>query len=363
MTELNQSHSKYSEELGDLSHSLSESDKRSKRETGRRMFGAGTLAVAATLTPGIAMAEDQPDNSATDFSKLNSGITESYNVPVYSSPQVLFENDSLSILSPVSGMVEQISPESTEDPAVTPALTSEPTPTPTAEKPDRYYRINLSDRDNRFQPNGRDCVSTTVVNMLNDIAEKGHKGPGFDWKVNTSNSAIYEVRQFAREHDTMYGGVGSNEIGMRDALNYFGWGPYKDPEKRVYEVRRFKNKKKAIKAIAKAIFRTKRPAALITWHGKHVEEISGAVIYGQNPKESNDIRVKKLRVNDPWPGDYSRNRLKTRWQMMHNYTTGFTRYFETDGLMRDEYPEYPKQGKKPTWRYAYNKFVALIPQK
>src|SRR5215217_2051320 len=93
------------------------------------------------------------------------------------------------------------------------------------------------------------CVPASTMMMLNMISLGGTGGRGFVWRtyrrkdnVTDRNDLRDMVSIFAweRAHDTIVSTArGTDAHGWRNGLNWYGWGSYQDPAKRVYEDRRF----------------------------------------------------------------------------------------------------------------------------
>ena len=66
-----------------------------------------------------------------------------------------------------------------------------------------------------------------------------------------------------------------------------------------YEIDRAPTLKRAIRMAAKAIRVTGRPAGLVVWRGAHAWVMSGFKATG-DPAFSNDYKIEKAIVSDPW---------------------------------------------------------------
>ena len=81
---------------------------------------------------------------------------------------------------------------------------------------------------------------------------------------------------WARAHDTLEGGSGSDPHGWRNTLNYYGWGSGALLEgKRVYEDASYKTYAGAVKAAVRAVIKTRKPVGVLAWAGRHAQMITG----------------------------------------------------------------------------------------
>ncbi|MGD8485112.1 MAG: hypothetical protein PVH07_00610, partial [Chloroflexota bacterium] len=87
---------------------------------------------------------------------------------------------------------------------------------------------------------------------------------------------------------------GLHGLGLTDwaeLLNENGYGPY--------EVDRAPTRKLAIRKAARAVRLTGRPAGLVVWRGAHAWVMSGFEATA-DPAFSNDFKVRKVYIQDPW---------------------------------------------------------------
>lgn len=129
----------------------------------------------------------------------------------------------------------------------------------------------------RYQdPNMYACTSTSTMDMLNFIALARTGGTGFRWTPTTSGAARDSILAWERTHDTLAGGNGSDPHGVRNALNYFGWGSgTMKAGYRVYDDISFSTFDGAVKRAVRAMAQTRKPVAILAWAGKHMQMLVG----------------------------------------------------------------------------------------
>jgi hypothetical protein len=218
----------------------------------------------------------------------------------------------------------------------------------------------------RYQdPNWYACTSTSVMDMLNFTAIAKTGGPGFSWTVKLGSAARDSILAWARAHDTLEGGNGSDPHGWRNALNYYGWGSGAlGASTRVYDDRSFVSYDNAIKSVVRSLIRFRKPAGIVAWAGRHAQMITGYDGLVGNPfaKDSsgnytNAFSVAALFVTDPLASQgmvnarISYNTLKSS----SNAKVRFTPYLETDSPYDDPYTS----GTKPARDEWYGKWVTI----
>src|SRR2546423_8305546 len=129
----------------------------------------------------------------------------------------------------------------------------------------------------RYQdPNMYACTSTSAMDMVNFIAIAGTGGSGFNWAPSLSGAARDSILTWERTHDTLAGGNGSDPHGVRNALNYYGWGAgYLRAGYRIYEDLSFSTYDGAVKRAVRALVQTHKPVAILAWAGRHMQMMVG----------------------------------------------------------------------------------------
>ena len=153
------------------------------------------------------------------------------------------------------------------------------------------------------------CVAASTMIMLNMIALAGTGGNGFIWRTYRRKDNLTDrndlrdmVSIFAweRAHDTIVSTArGTDPHGWRNGLDWYGWGSYQVPAKRVYEDLRFGTFDNAVKAAVRAIARFGKPVGMIGWAGRHAQVLHGYTVVGANPRLSNDFVVTSVVLSDP----------------------------------------------------------------
>ena len=129
----------------------------------------------------------------------------------------------------------------------------------------------------RFQdPYYSACTATSAMDTLNFISYRKTGGTGFVWGASRSGTRLQSMLSWARAHDTLEGGSGSDPHGWRNTLNYYGWGSGALLEgKRVYEDASYKTYAGAVKAAVRAVIKTRKPVGVLAWAGRHAQMITG----------------------------------------------------------------------------------------
>jgi hypothetical protein len=220
----------------------------------------------------------------------------------------------------------------------------------------------------RYQdPNYYACTATSTMDVLNFIALSGRGGVGFRWKAALSDSTRDSILAWERTHDTLAGGNGSDPHGIRNALNYYGWGSgtlmagY-----RVYDDVSFWTYDGAVKGAVRAMVRARKPVVLLAWAGQHAQMMVGYYGLVGDPfaknslgRYTNAFSVGGFYLADPLksqafvnkPISYSTLRFTT------NPKFQYRPYLETDSPYDDPY----SPGIKPARDEWYNRFVIVAP--
>jgi len=153
----------------------------------------------------------------------------------------------------------------------------------------------------RYQdPNYAACTATSALVMLNLIALNQNGGAGFSWVPRWGNAAVDSILAWERTHDTLAGGSGSDPHGWRNALNYYGWGSaaMTDSAKRMYDDLEYTTYDGAVHAAIRAIARYRMPVGILGWAGGHAQVMTGYVVDGDNPAESDAFTVRYVFLSD-----------------------------------------------------------------
>jgi len=250
--------------------------------------------------------------------------------------------------------------------APTPAPTALPTPVLAPTPTD--WSLNLYNSDGvRYQnPDGEACTAATVETALNLASLDGQQPPY--WSPSTSYATEEELFRYERAHMTMPSDVpGSDPHGVRNALNYFGWGSmvagvYTDVAPSAFGA--------AAKAIVSSIARTRKPAIVFVMAGGHTQLVTGYTVHGSNPATSDSFTIVGIYLTDPLLGFLSLTGGNgvtqtfaavhmNSWVSLRDWRYGpvavrFSEYWQKDSWMRD-----PIDGKvgRNEW---YGRFVAVI---
>jgi hypothetical protein len=141
------------------------------------------------------------------------------------------------------------------------------------------------------------CVAASVQTMIN-IIEPGRP----DVSRRTQRRLHFQGRRLDQDDDAYWRRLmgearwrkGLHGLGLTDwaeLLNANGYGPY--------EVDRAETRKQAIRKAARAVRLTGRPAGLVVWRGAHAWVMSGFDATA-DPAFTNEFKVKKVFIQDPW---------------------------------------------------------------
>jgi hypothetical protein len=222
----------------------------------------------------------------------------------------------------------------------------------------------------RYQdPNPYACTSTSAMDVLNFIALAGTGGAGFHWTPTLSYKVRDSILAWERTHDTLAGGYGSDPHGLRNALNFFGWGNAAVWQGyRVYDDASFSTYDTAVKSIVRAIARTHKPAILLAWAGRHVQMVTGYYGLTGDPfaRDSmglyaNTFTVEGLYLSDPLYSQAWVNKpiSSTALNTTTNLKMRFRRYWETDSPYDDPYTPGIRRAKDE-W---YGRWVTVLPMR
>lgn len=221
----------------------------------------------------------------------------------------------------------------------------------------------------RYQdPNMYACTSTAAIDMLNFIALHKTGGPGFVWKPTLSGATRDYMLYWARVHDTLPGGHGSDPHGWRNLLNVFGWGAsaaWAGPT-RVYDDRSYGAFESAMRDTVRALAATKKPVGLLYWSGSHVVIVTGYYGLSGDPfakdtagNYTNTFVAAGFYLTDP----LSKNKMTSKavpWSTMkwsNDNRLRFKPYYQTDSTLDDPYTPGVRRSRDE-W---YRRFVVILP--
>jgi hypothetical protein len=220
----------------------------------------------------------------------------------------------------------------------------------------------------RFQdPNPYACTSTSAMDVLNFIAIRGMGGSGFRWQVTLSGATRDGILAWERTHDTLAGGNGSDPHGLRNALNYYGWGSQAlYAGYRTFDDYSFSSYDGAVKSVVRALIRTRKPAAILAWAGRHVQMVTGYYGLSGDPfakdslgRYTNAFTVAGFYLSDPLYSQAWVNRAiaYSTLKSTGNLKMRFRPYIETDSPYDDPYTA----GTRPARDEWYGRWVVVMP--
>ena len=220
----------------------------------------------------------------------------------------------------------------------------------------------------RYQdPNFSACTSTSVMDMLNFIALQKQGGANFRWQVTTSGAGRDSILAWERSHDTLYGGTGSDPHGLRNALNFYGWGS--DAlwaGQRAYDDFAFGSYHDAVKAAVRAMARYRKPVAILAWRGRHAQMLTGYYGLSGDPyatspdgRFTNAFTVAGVYLTDPLKADAWVHKPISYASLQSTSDSRFRygSYVETDSPYDDPYTPGTRRSRDE-W---YAKWVIVAP--
>jgi hypothetical protein len=127
------------------------------------------------------------------------------------------------------------------------------------------------------------CLPAAMQTMVN-IMEPG--------KADTTRRTQDRLYRLARRYSTdRLDGKGAEPVGWAKALEHLGYGDW--------EVRAFRTRGQAVKAAAKALRMTGRPAGMLTWRGAHSWVMSGFRATA-DPALTDRFQVTSIVIQDVW---------------------------------------------------------------
>jgi hypothetical protein len=220
----------------------------------------------------------------------------------------------------------------------------------------------------RYQdPNMYACTSTSAMDMLNFIALRGVGGRGFRWGVTLSGATRDSILAWERTHDTLAGGNGSDPHGLRNALNYYGWGSNAlEARSRIYDDASFATYDGAVKSAVRAMISFRKPVAALAWAGRHVQMLVGYYGLSGDPfardsfgRFTNQFTVGGFYLADPLQSQKMVNVAVPYavFKSSANLKLRFQPYYQTDSPYDDPYTS----GTRPSKDEWYGKFVLVAP--
>ncbi len=196
------------------------------------------------------------------------------------------------------------------------------------------------------------CTAAAAMIMLNATAYRHAGGDEFRWTAtrvkndpNPSNGHdMTSILWFERTHDTLSAlGSGSDGHGWRNALN--AYGSLTDPTHWIYDDLEFTSYDAAVHAAVRAIARFGMPVGILAWAGGHAQVMTGYVVDGEDPAESDAFTVRYLYLSDPLYKDHYVNvKVSNATFKSGTWRIRFQAYRETDSPYDDPL--------KPGWRLS-----------
>ena len=158
----------------------------------------------------------------------------------------------------------------------------------------------------RFQnPDMKACVSAATMTTLNTVyftaattsAVKANR-TAMTWRPTIRPRDQRLIERWARAHMTMpIEKDGSDVHGLRNAINYYGWGSERTGAYADYAYATFNS---AMKAVVWEIASSNEPVVILTQNGGHLMVITGYSVTGVDPRTgSTDFTVNGLYATDP----------------------------------------------------------------
>jgi hypothetical protein len=219
-------------------------------------------------------------------------------------------------------------------------------------------------------PNVYACASTAAQDMLNFIGLHHTGGNGFDWTPDVSGKTRDYLLYWARVHDTMSGGHGTDPHGWRNLLNSFGWGPeavWAGPD-RVYDDRAYGTFEGAMDDTVRALVKTGKPVGLLGRAGGHALMVTGYYGLSGDPFAKDDagnytnaFTLSGFYITDPLGSAKMVSRAVPWYTLKFSGDSRirFQRYDQTDSTLDDPYTP----GVKRSVDEWYKRFVVILPMR
>jgi hypothetical protein len=174
----------------------------------------------------------------------------------------------------------------TSTPVVTPKLTQ------TNWSANMYVEAGARYQD----PDLTACTAASALMALNMIALGGNAGSSFAWSATTDYAVQESILAFEKANDTLPLPTGSDPHGVRNALNYYGWG---STDAGVYSDKAYDSFGAAAQAVVASIARTHKPAVIFPWYGSHTQLVTGYKVTGEDPSISDNFQIAAVYLTDP----------------------------------------------------------------
>jgi hypothetical protein len=326
---------------------------------------ACSVALAGLAAPSIVLGAD-PSSSPTPIDSP---------APT-ASPTTAPTDSPAPTATPAASPAPTDSPTSTAPPTPAPTDTPSPTaspapsPTPTPGPSGAPATLNLFQAGGfRYQdPSMSACVAAVVMDMLNFIALGDRPGPAIAWHRTLGLATQTKLYAWERSHDTSPNRLpGSDAHGIRNALNYYGWGAgalY--AEHRVYEDMSFATFDVAVRTAVRQIILTGKPVGVIGWAGTHAQIMTGYYGLSGDPLARNPdgtyadtFTVAGIWLSDPLRSDGWLNVPVPidLFRTARNRRLRFVPFLQRDSWADDPYTP----GTRTSWREWYGRYVLIVP--
>lgn len=208
----------------------------------------------------------------------------------------------------------------------------------------------------RYQdPDYHACAAAATLMMLNFTKAATPAATGLVWHATTAYGTQENILAYSRSHMTMVvkGTGGTDPVGWRNALNYYGWGSVNAGVYKIETAGTFLN---AARAAVEALAQTGKPVAIAGWAGGHAQIMNGYKVTGGDPKKTTNFTIQGVYITDPLRSDGYRDTYVSlaTWQSGNSHIR-FTQYRQADSPYRD-----PLTGSigKSVW---YGRWVIIAP--
>ena len=197
------------------------------------------------------------------------------------------------------------------------------------------------------------CAAYATETMLNLIAlDSPSKVAGFSWQIDLSYKTQKALMVYGRDNMTMLASsAGIDAHGMRNILNFYGWG---DQKADVYEDRAYVSFEAASKAAIIALAQTDKPVGIVSLAGLHAVLLNGYTVAQADPATgTSDFVIRRVFLTD-MGGARNVSVSSDDWRNGPVALT-FAPYVQTDSVYRD-----PIDGHigSDEWQ---NKWVLVLP--
>jgi hypothetical protein len=317
---------------------------------------------------GVAVGQPAEDSAAPDSSAtFDAGSATAATATATDSPAGLAPDDT-SAASTTRARVTNpparttVGPKPRPTPKPTPKPTPAPTPTPTPAPSStpiaavQTWTYDIYDsRAVRWQdPDGNACTATVTLSMLNTIYY-ARSSASLTWQASVLFSTEEDILAWERNHMTMLvSSAGSDPHGMRNALNFYGWGSMTAG---MYRDLSYNSLDAATRAIVTAIARLRKPVGILGKAGRHGQFVTGYKVTGDDPRTgSSNFSVVGLYVTDPLQAVGRRDAWTSYAALVSGGTwIAFTPYLESDSPYVD-----PIDGQVGTTEW-HGRWVTLMP--